>query len=267
MEFETVLYEKKGHIAFITLNRPQMLNAISPKMSAEMYQVWRDIKADSNIRVAVLTGAGERAFCSGMDVRARTASGTPEMDTEVRFAESGGRSRITARRNDCFKPVITAVNGMVVGGGLHFLTDSDINICSENATFFDTHLELGLMITGEVLDLSRRGVPLERLMRMALLGKKERMDAQEAHRIGIVSQVVPLKELLPTATGLAEIVAEMPPLPTMLSVEAIWRGVYSGDEDAKTAAEILNRYNLRGTEATEGLMAFAQKRKPDFEKE
>ncbi len=264
MEFETVIYEKKGHIAYLTLNRPQMLNALSPHMSGEMYQAWKDIKADSNIRVVVLTGAGERAFSSGMDVRARTATGKPEMDPEVRFAESFGRLRVTARQNDCFKPVITAVNGMVVGGGLHLVTDTDICICSENATFFDTHLELGLMITGEILDLHRRGVPLERLMRMALLGKKERMDAQEALRLGIVSQVVPLKELMPTATGLAEIVAEMPPVPTQLSVEAIWRAVYSGDEDAKTAAGILNRYNLRGSEATEGLMAFAQKRKPEF---
>ncbi|MDO8751883.1 MAG: enoyl-CoA hydratase-related protein [Dehalococcoidia bacterium] len=267
MEFEAILYEKKGHIAFITLNRPEALNSINQKMNSELYQAWRDIKGDPNIRVTVLTGAGERAFSSGMDVRARTASGKAEMDLSVFFADSGGQMRVTARRNDCFKPVITAVNGMVVGGGLHFLTDSDICICSENATFFDTHLELGIMITGEVLDLSRRGVPLERLMRMALLGKKERMDAQEALRIGIVSQVVPQKELLPTATGLAEIVAEMPPLPTMLSVEAIWRGVFSGTEDAKTASEILNRYNRRGPEAQEGFMAFAQKRKPTFEKE
>jgi len=265
MEFETVIYEKRDHIAFITLNRPQALNAFNLKMNSELYRIWDDVKFDPQVRVAVVTAAGDRAFCSGVDVKESAELGPLEgLDAEDRYADTGRKLRITARMNDCFKPVITAVNGLVVGGGLHFVADTDICICSENATFFDTHLEIGWVSFIEPIGLSRR-VPLERIMRMVLMGGNERIDAQEAYRIGLVSQVVPLAELLPTATRLAQVVAEKAPLATMLSVEAIWRGLDMGMEEAKMLGQKLNRVNLRGVDYIEGPRAFAEKRKPQWQ--
>ncbi|MBI2919429.1 MAG: enoyl-CoA hydratase/isomerase family protein [Chloroflexi bacterium] len=265
MAYETISYEKKDHIATITLNRPQALNSFSLKMNSELYRIWDDVKFDPQVRVAVVTGAGDRAFCTGVDVKESAELGAIEgMDAEDRYVDTGHKLRITARMNDCFKPVITAVNGMVVGGGLHFIADTDICICAENATFFDTHLEIGWVSWIEPIGLSRR-VPLERIMRMVLMGSKERIDAREAYRIGLVSQVVPLKDLVPTATQLAATIAEKAPLATMLAVEAIWRGLDMGMEEAKMLGAKINRVNLVGHDYIEGPKAFAEKRKPQWQ--
>ncbi len=264
MAFETVLYEKKDHIAFITLNRPQALNAFSMKMNSDLYRIWDDVKFDPQVRVAVVTAAGDRAFCCGVDVKESAEQGAVDgMDAEDRYDDTGRRLRITGRMNDCFKPIVTAVNGMVVGGGLHFIADTDICICAENATFFDTHLEIGWVCFMEPIGLSRR-IPLERVMRMVLMGSKERMDAKEAHRVGLVSQVVPQAKLLPTATEIALAIAEKAPLATQLSVEAVWRSQDMGAEQAKMLGIKINRVNLKGQDYIEGPRAFAEKRKPQW---
>ncbi len=264
MTYETVRYEKKDHIATITLNRPQSLNAFTNKMNTELYKVWDDVRYDPNVRVAVVTAAGDRAFCCGVDVKESAELGPIEgLDAEDRYRDTASKLRITARMNDCFKPIVTAVNGMVVGGGLHFIADTDICICSENATFFDTHLEIGWVSWIEPIGLSRR-IPLERVMRMVLMGSKERMDAKEAYRVGLVSQVVPLKDLVSTATQIAQVIAEKAPLATMLSVEAIWRSLDTGAEEAKMLGAKINRVNLKGVDYIEGPQAFAEKRKPQW---
>lgn len=265
MTFETVRYEKKDHIATITLNRPQALNSFSIKMNSELYRIWDDVKFDPQVRVALVTAAGDRAFCTGVDVKESAELGPIDgLDAEDRYADTGHKLRITARMNDCFKPVVTAVNGMVVGGGLHFIADTDLCICSENATFFDTHLEIGWVSFIEPIGLSRR-VPLERVMRMVLMGSKERIDAKEAYRIGLVSQVVPLAKLVFTATEIAQTIAEKAPLATQLSVEAIWRGLDMGMEEAKMLGAKINRVNLKGVDYIEGPKAFAEKRKPQWQ--
>ena len=221
MELEHVLYEKRGHIAIVTLNRPEVGHALNSKMMRELSEIWVDFKEDDDLRVAVLTGAGETAFCLSLDPSYRTALGPPtkpaisERDEGLRF--------ITSKHMTCWKPVICAVNGECVGGALHFVTDADIVICSENATFYDQHTAGGSVAVWEPIQLARK-IPYEIALRMMLVGDSERLDAERAYQVGLVSQVVPLPELMPTALGIAENVSRQDIYAQMGTVESLWKG-------------------------------------------
>ena len=170
MHLETLLYDKSEGIATITLNRPDRLNAINYRMNQELADVWGDIKQDQEIVVAVVTAAGDRSFCTGFDMAASAdGEGHPAQ------SKTGAHFELlfTALQNNCWKPVITAVNGMVTGGGLHFIADSDLVIAAEHATFFDTHVRVGRPSVTEPIALARR-MPLETIMRMVMLGGAER---------------------------------------------------------------------------------------------
>lgn len=223
--FATLIYEKANHRALIVLNRPQALNAFDDVMQKELRAAWEDIKNDEDVRVVIVTGAGERAFCSGIDLRANEPHASKEDSDPWHHEESG--SRITARQNGVWKPVITAVNGICNAGAFYFVDDSDIVICSENATFFDTHVSYGLVAALEPIGLLRR-VPLGEVLRIALLGSEERMSAQRAFQIGLVSEVTPLAELLPAAERLAQTIAAFPPIAVQGTVQAIWRSMEVG---------------------------------------
>ena len=214
MTFETLVYEKRDGTAILTLNRPDRLNALNSTMSRELPEAWADIKRDPDVRAVVVTGAGDRALCSGYDMGevATSDGGPPE---SIRF---------TAIHNECWKPVITAVNGMVCGGGLHFVADSDILICAEHATFFDTHVNVGLVAGMEPIGLARR-IALEPVLRMALVGRNDRMDAERARQLGLVSEVLPADELLPRAIELARLVGENSPEAIAESKRAIWQSL------------------------------------------
>jgi enoyl-CoA hydratase/carnithine racemase len=153
-------------VATITLNRPERHNAFTRQMAIELRRAWRSVKEDPGVVCAILTGAGEKALCTGMDV-ADVADGSA---LETGGDEQGDApwSYLTAIQNECWKPVVTAVNGMVVGGGLHLVADADLVVCAEHATFFDTHVQVGLVAGLEPVGLSRR-IPLEAVLRLALL--------------------------------------------------------------------------------------------------
>ena len=175
MELETLLWEKRDRVAIITLNRPDRLNAINTTMSRELPRAWREVMRDPEVVVAILTGAGDRALCTGFDMhdfaRGQTGVGDP--------AEAGQLSavRFTALQNGCWKPVITAVNGMATGGGMHFVAGSDLVVAAEHAEFFENHVRVGMMSGLEPVSLARR-MPLEAVMRLALLGGAERISAR-----------------------------------------------------------------------------------------
>lgn len=205
MKFETILYAVEDRVATITLHRPERYNAITAEMGEELRTAWTEVKRDPEVVCVILTGSGEKALCTGMD-RNDIASGR---------ARKGGKMgredvpwfTLTAIQNKCWKPVITAGNGMVCGGGLHFVADSDLILCADYATFFDTHVKVGLIAGIEPVGLVRR-IPLEAVLRMSLLGGAERMSAQEAHRLGLVGEVLPAADLIPRARELAAKIAQ-----------------------------------------------------------
>lgn len=259
MRFETLRYEESDGIATLTLCRPERMNAFDVQMAGELRRAWEHVKAEPSVVCVVVTGAGEKAFCTGADV-----SEVAESDTQARASESMEESpflHITAVQNRCWKPVITAVNGMVVGGGFHFVADSDLVLAAEHATFFDTHVKVGLVAGLEPVGLARR-IPLEAVMRLALLGGSERMSAQEALRIGLVGEVLPAAQLLPRARELAAKIAQHSPAALMRTKQAIWESLDVGLHAGLARAwEIIGHHGAH-PDVKEGATAFVEKRKP-----
>lgn len=258
MDFKAILYEKRDKIAYITLNRPDKLNSLSAAMFQELNQAWEDFKGDAGRWVAVLTGAGDKAFCGGIaDYKDMMGPSGAVMRRPEEF-------RWTARHLDIWKPVITAVNGICAGGGFHFIADSDIVICSDNATFYDPHGETGTVAAWEPIGLSRR-IPLGEVLRMVLLGSSEVMTAQRAYEIGLVSEVVPLAQLQSRARQLAEMVAEKAPLAVQGTLEAVWRGLNVGLHSALIQGHYILTNNWSTEDIKEGIRAFSQKRRPRWQ--
>ena len=259
MAFENLLYEKRDGVATVTINRPERNNAFNEATAIELRQAWTEIKADPEVVCVILTGAGDRAFCTGMDLSAVASgnTGSYEMD-ESPFCN------MTAIHNKCWKPVITAVNGMAVGGGLHFIADSDLTLASEHATFFDTHVKVGLVAGLEPVGLARR-MPLEATLRMALTGGAERMSAQRAFELGLVGEVVPHAELMPRARELAALIAAHSPAALARTKRAIWQSLDTGlHEGLANAWSIIAEHRSSG-DPREGATAFMEKRKPRWE--
>ncbi len=259
MAWETLLYEKAEGVATLTLNRPDRHNAFNLAMARELRSAWETIKKDPEVVCVIVTGAGERAFCTGMDV-AEVASGDAEGSAEADRASTPW-FQLTAVQNRCWKPVVTAINGMCCGGGLHFVADSDLLICSDNATFFDTHVKVGLVAGLEPVGLARR-IPLEAVLRMAFLGGAERVDARRALEIGLVGEVLPAAELLPRARDLAAKIAQHSPAALARTKRAIWESLDVGlDDGLGRAWEIVQEHNDH-PDLAEGAKAFVEKRKP-----
>jgi enoyl-CoA hydratase/carnithine racemase len=259
MEFETLLYEVQDGVATITLNRPERHNAITRGMARELRRAWEAVKADPAVVCAILTGAGDKALCTGMDV-ADVASGAA-MGDGSESDEDPPWLHMTAIQNRCWKPVITAVNGMVNAGGLHFIADSDLIVCAEHATFFDTHVKVGLIAGLEPVGLTRR-IPLEAVLRMALLGGSERMTAAQALQLGLVGEVVPAAELMQRTHELAEQIRQHSPTALARSKQAIWGSLDAGLHEALGDTWKLIREHVDCPDLREGSVAFVEKRKP-----
>jgi len=262
MSFENLLYEKREGVGTLTLNRPERHNAFNVAMALELRQVWEEVKRDGDVVCVVVTGAGDKAFCTGMDV-ADVASGSAREESQRIEAETGKAFYhfLTAIHNQVWKPVITAVNGMVVGGGLHFIADSDLIIAAEHATFFDTHVKVGLVAGLEPVGLARR-IPLEAVLRMAFLGGSERLSAQEALQLGLVGEVLPAAELLPRAQELAAKIAQHSPTALALSKRAIWESLDGGLHTGLDRTWQAIREHISHPDLVEGSAAFVEKRKP-----
>ena len=219
MDLEHIIYEKHGHVATVTMNRPEVSNALNNKMRRELSDVWTDFKDDDDVWVAVLTGAGDQAFCVGMDRSER-----PSRSSKPSLSERDeGLRIITSKHLTCWKPVVCAVNGECVGGALHFVADSDIVICSENATFYDRHSDGGATAVWEPIQLARK-IPYEIALRMMLMGQYERLNSERAYQVGLVSQVVPYPELRDTAMEIAQTVSKNDIYTLMGTVEALYKG-------------------------------------------
>jgi len=255
MDFTTLRYELTDGVALITLDRPQAHNAINSVMSRELPLAWERFAADDAARVAIVTGAGERALCAGADI-----ADLPETDGEGRNGTLAS-IRWTSLQNRVWKPVICAVNGMAIGGGLHFVADSDIVIAAEHASFFDTHVKVGLVAGLEPVTLARK-IPLEAVLRMTLVGGAERMSAARARELGLVGEVVPGERLLARAFELAAMIGRHSPAALARSKRAIWEGAELGLTAALENAWGLIMEQNAHPDIEEGARAFLDKRPP-----
>jgi enoyl-CoA hydratase/carnithine racemase len=261
MPFETVLFEIEDRIATITLNRPDRLNAMTQKMRDELRECWQRVKDDADIWVAIITGAG-RAFCSGADVEVLAAGGSPKPDVWRKLSVHEIIHGLpTPRRMNVHKPVIAAVNGVVTGVSLDLVTEADIPIASENAKFVDTHVSLGYVSSHEMVNMARR-VPVAVCMRMALLGSQEKMTAQRAYEVGLVTEVVPADSLMPRAKEIAGMILQNAPLAVWGTKMGILRGLGLPVEQAEDIAAGYLEVVEQSEDYAEGPRAFMEKRKP-----
>ncbi|WP_197498698.1 enoyl-CoA hydratase/isomerase family protein [Mycobacterium scrofulaceum] len=220
MTFETILLDidKTARVATITLNRPGQLNAFNRTMCEEMAEAWRTVKLDDSVNAVVLRAAGDRAFSAGLDVK--TPYGQPE---NIWNHEDPGES-LSPKWQKMWKPVVCAVQGMCTAGAFYFINESDVVICAEDATFFDSHVSAGLVCALEPIGLMRR-IGLGETLRIALMGNDERVGADTALRIGLVSEVVPAARLWDRAHEIATTIAAKPPTATQGTVKAIWESL------------------------------------------
>ena len=224
MSYETILFEQsEDKVATITINRPEAMNSFTRQMCDEFRAVWERIRKDDTINAVVLRASPGRAFCPGVDVR----NGGNVMMYEDLFAQVDPGEYLGPKQNRLWKPVITAVHGMCAGGAFYWLNESDIIICSQDAQFFDPHVTYGMVAALEPIGLTRR-VPLQEVLRMTLLGNDERIGAETALRISLVTEVTPLDRLWARAHELAAKVAAKPSVATQGSVRAIWESLDVG---------------------------------------
>jgi cyclohexanecarboxylate-CoA ligase len=218
--FETIEFAVDEHVATITLNRPERLNSFNEMMAEEITEAWRRVRQEDSIHAAVLQANGEKAFCTGIDVK----EGAWVYQTN-KWNEVDPGAALGPKHHKVWKPVIAAVHGMCAGGGHYFINECDIIICSENATFFDPHASVGIVSALEPIGLLFRGIPLGEVLRWALTGNEERMSAATALRIGLVSEVVATQELRSRANEIAQRIARRRPQAIQGTVRAIWEAL------------------------------------------
>lgn len=219
--FETILYEKSpDKVGTITLNRPTAMNSFNGTMCAEFSRLWREIAADDAVHAVVLRAAPGRAFSTGLDVR----NPGDYLGSDELWNKRDPGERLGPKNNLCWKPVIAAVHGLCAGGALYWLNESDIVICSEDAQFFDPHVTYGMTAALEPIGLRWR-VALPEVLRMALMGNDERIGAQTALRISLVTEVVQADQLWQRAHEIAATIARKPAVATQGTVRAIWESL------------------------------------------
>lgn len=258
---EGLIYERVEHIAFITLNRPERGNALTPAMQPIIREIWSEVRDDPWIQAAVILAAGEKHFCTGFDVG--EADG-PEADSVFDNRPLAEAVHWSPQQNRVWKPVICAVNGLCVGGGLHFVVDSDIVIASENAAFLDAHVNVGMVGALENVGLAKR-LPLGTALRMTLMGKDYRLDAARAHQLGLVDELVASPgELRGAAEAMARSIIKNSPQALALSKQAVWGSLDRGYQAALEHAWSLLRLHWSHPDFEEGPRAFAEKRAPKW---
>jgi E-phenylitaconyl-CoA hydratase len=253
---EGVLYEKVEGIATITLNRPERGNAMHPGMMPALRAIWDDVRRDDAVRVAIVTGAGERHFCTGADMAKASAgesiASNKPLEEQIFW---------TARQNRVWKPVIAAVNGTVAGGGLHFVVDADIVVAADHVQFLDTHVNVGFVGGLENVGLTKR-LPLGTALRMSLQGRDFRLTADRAYALGLVDEMAAKGQVLEVAREIARSIAANSPSAVSLTQQAVWGSLETSYEQALQQAWALIRLQWSHPDFREGPRAFVEKRAP-----
>jgi len=254
--WETLQVEVDGPVVVVALNRPDRMNAISPTMGIELSEFWRLFEDSSEASVAVVTAVGDRAFCTGADVGTlaspgRTRTGVFERDLAFTPFQAG-----------VSKPTICAVNGVCAGGGLHFVVECDFAIAAARATFLDPHVSVGQVSSTETLVLARR-IGHQAALRMVLMGRHERIDAERALTLGLITEIVENDDLLDRAKALAHLIATNSPTAMAISRYVLWQGLEKPMTDAlRFGYSLLMAHAALHPDAQEGPAAFREKRDP-----
>ena len=256
MGYEFVKVDKQDHITIVTLNRPEVMNALHAPAHAELGQIFDEFDADDSAWVAIVTGAGDQAFSAGNDLKV-TASGQTFPDLKWKGGFAG-----LAQRFDLTKPLIAAVNGVAMGGGFETALACDIMIASENAIFALPEPRVGLVAGAGGMHRLPRFVPFKYAMGMMLTGK--RIDAKEAARIGLVSEVLPQPKLMDAAMRWAGEILECAPLSVRLTKQSAMQNYHMPVEQALDTKPSLFDTFFNSEDRIEGPLAFAEKRKPDW---
>jgi enoyl-CoA hydratase/carnithine racemase len=257
-DYKNILYDKRGHIAYVTINRPDRRNAIDPATSHDLKAAFEDFKADDDAWVAILTGAGDQSFSAGADLVAMSASLSGGGDGVPMNVPFGG----ITRGYECWKPIIAAINGYCLAGGLEIALSCDIRVAAEHAQFGLPEPKRAIIPAAGGTQRLPRAVPLAFAMELLLTG--DRFDAATALRFGLVSRVVPQAELMATAEGIAGRILECGPLAVRSIKQAILRGREMSLEDGLKLEGQLAGPIFGTADAREGPRAFAEKRKPEY---
>ncbi len=266
-DFESLLYDESDGVAWVTLNRPEALNAFDTTMQRELRELWLMLRTNDDVRCIVLTGSGEKAFCTGLD---RQGVGSfddlppgklPGYNTPWDFDDPG--KSVCPKSNDLWKPVIAAVNGMACGGAFYILGEVDFIIAAEHATFFDPHVTYGMPAAFEPIFLLHK-MPFQEVMRLALLGAHERMSAHRAHQIGFVTEVVPAGELRERTEWAAQAIADQPALAEQGTLRAMWMGLEVSRRQALDHAFLFTHVGTDRTLLEEGQERFTTGRRIEW---
>lgn len=251
----------EGGIAILRLDRPERGNAVDAGVQRALKQAWARVREDAAIRAAVITGTGERHFCTGGDVSQLDTSG----DTALVNAPFEDAVAFSSRQNRVWKPVICAVNGLACGAGLHFVVDADIIVASENASFLDSHVNVGQVGAIENIGLMKR-LPIGTALRMTLQGKSFRLGARRAYELGMVDELVSTPaEVLPKALEIAREIAANSPQAVALSKQALWESLELGYTQACANGWNLLRLQWSHPDFVEGPAAFMARRAPAWD--
>ncbi|HEV7762010.1 MAG TPA: enoyl-CoA hydratase/isomerase family protein [Acidimicrobiales bacterium] len=230
MTYTTITYEPGDDgVAVVTLNRPERHNAFDATMCDELSALWRALRTDDAVRAIVLTAAGEKAFCTGID-RADVPADEATYTFDPFTYDDPGKL-LGPKSNELWKPVIAAVNGIACGGAFYLLGEVEFIIAADHATFFDPHTTYGMPTCFEPIHMLQK-MPFHEIMRLSLLGNHERLSARRAFEVGLVSEVVPGAELAATATWAADAIASAPPLAIQGTVRAIWAALEHSRQQA-----------------------------------
>lgn len=269
-DYDTIEFEVRGHTACVTLNRPEKLNAINDEMIAELTMAYAEIERSQDIWTMIITGNG-RALCVGADM---DKAANHDMENAAGIDNQGGPILDSLRQWDApqeatppwlqmTKPIICAINGIACGAGLDLVTVADITIAADTATFLDPHVSIGVASGREGARLARI-LPLPVAMRMILMGKHERLDAQRAYDLGLVTEIVDQDSLMDRAWEIADIVNSNAPLAVRGSRMAVRKGLTLPIYEAELLAENYRMKTALTKDAIEGPRAFLEKRKPDW---
>lgn len=254
---DSVIYEIKDKIAYVTINRPQVLNACDEPTYDGLAEVWQDFQTNDDAWIAIITGMGERAFCAGSDIKKNFSDDPPSATFE-----HIGKGTLT-RGLEIYKPIIAAINGHCNGGGLEMALACDIRVAADNAQFGLGEVKIGLLPGGGGTQRLPRAISL--CNALWLLYSGDRIDAGEAYRIGLVNRVVPLADLMPTAEAMAKKILEAGPLAVRAIKQAAIEGLSMSLEEGFQLEQNLFGMLRKTADSREGTRAFAEKRKPRWQ--
>jgi enoyl-CoA hydratase/carnithine racemase len=257
MAYQDIIYEKKGRIAYITINRPKKMNAMSGLTNAEYWDAKRDFQGDPEVWVSIISGAGDKAFSSGHDLKEDTEEGFDSAAPPLKLENPASTENL-----EIWKPTIAAIRGYCLAGGLEVALECDMRIASEDAKFGLSEVLRSLVPGGGGPQRLPRLVPMAIALEILLTG--DMIDAQEAYRIGLVNHVVPSADVMPAAEKLANTICANGPLAVRAIKESAIRGMDMPLADALALNSKLYQENYKTEDAKEGPLAFIEKRPPVY---